>query len=179
MTTIGVNYGQALYDLAVEAGQTAEILSQLQVLQESFAQETDFVRLLSSANIPKTERCQVLDDSFRDRVHPYVLNFLKLLTEKGHIRQFDSCVKAYRQQHYTDQNILEVRAVSAVEMTPQQKQRLQDKLCAVTGKSISLICRVDASCLGGVRLDYDGKRVDGTVKHRLEDISRMLKNTVL
>ena len=39
--------------------------------------------------------------------------------------------------------------------------------------------RVDASCLGGVRLDYDGKRVDDTVSHRLDAVRTLLKNTVL
>ena len=179
MTAIGANYGQALYSLAVEEGQAAQILDQLQVLQKSFSEEPSFIRLLSAANISKAERCQILEDSFRDRVHPYVLNFLKILTEKGHIRQFESCVKTYRQQHYADQNILEVLAVTAVEMTEDQQQRLKEKLATITGKSIDLICRVDGACLGGVRLDYDGKRLDGTVKNRLEDIGKMLKNTVL
>jgi F0F1-type ATP synthase delta subunit len=38
---------------------------------------------------------------------------------------------------------------------------------------------VDAACIGGVRLDYDGKRVDGTVSNRLEKLGSLLKNTVL
>ena len=38
---------------------------------------------------------------------------------------------------------------------------------------------VDAACLGGVRLDYDGKRVDDTVRHRLDTVRRMLVNATL
>ena len=60
-----------------------------------------------------------------------------------------------------------------------KKERLSQKLQAVTGKTIDLCNRVDPSCLGGVRLDYDGKRVDDTVSHRLGSISALLKNTVL
>ena len=33
--------------------------------------------------------------------------------------------------------------------------------------------------LGGLRLSYDGKQVDGTVKNRLDAIGKLLKNTVL
>ena len=33
--------------------------------------------------------------------------------------------------------------------------------------------------LGGLRLNYDGKQVDGTVKNRLDTIGKLLKNTVL
>ena len=39
--------------------------------------------------------------------------------------------------------------------------------------------RVDPQVLGGVRLDYDGKRLDDTVSHRLDAVRRLLKNTVL
>ena len=64
-------------------------------------------------------------------------------------------------------------------MTGEQKEKLSQKLHTVTGKTIDLVNRVDPGCLGGVRLDYDGKRVDDTVQHRLRSISALLKNTVL
>ena len=44
---------------------------------------------------------------------------------------------------------------------------------------IKLCCRVDPAVLGGVRLDYDGKRLDDTVSHRLDAIRGLLKDTVL
>ena len=79
MTEVGNVYGESLYELAKEEGLTREIGAQLKVLQLSFRQEPDFARLLSSPNLAKAERCQILDDSFRGSVHPYVLNFLKIL----------------------------------------------------------------------------------------------------
>ena len=88
MTDVGSVYGASLYELAKEESLTTEIREQLSVLQESFRQEPDFVRLLSSPNLSKAERCQILDDSFRGKVHPYILNFLKILTEKNYIRHF-------------------------------------------------------------------------------------------
>jgi len=38
---------------------------------------------------------------------------------------------------------------------------------------------VDPACIGGIRLDYDGRRIDDTIIHRLEAMSSMLKNTIL
>ena len=49
----------------------------------------------------------------------------------------------------------------------------------MTGKTILLANRVDPTCLGGVRLDYDGQRLDDTVSHRLDSVRELLKNTVL
>ena len=83
MTEVGNVYGESLYELAKEENLTKLIGQQLAVLQASYRQEPDFIRLLSSPNLTKAERCQILDDSFRGKVHPYLLNFMKILTEKG------------------------------------------------------------------------------------------------
>ena len=137
------------------------------------------MRLLSAPNLTKDERCRILDDSFRGKINPYVLNFMKILTEKGYMRYFADCCKEYRAAFNRDHGILEVCAVSAVPLSADQTERLTQKLAKVTGKTIDLHNRIDPACLGGIRLDYDGKRLDDTVSHRLESIGALLKNTVL
>ena len=179
MTDVANVYGEALYSLAKEEDLSQTILTQLKTLDSCFAQEPDFLRLLGAPNLPKAERCQILDECFRDKVEPYVQNFLKILTEKGYIRHFSGCVKSYREHYNQDNDILPVTAVTAIAMTDDQRTRLTDKLHRITGKHIELVNRIDPNCLGGVRLDYDGKRVDDTVSHRLDAVRSMLKNTVL
>ena len=179
MTQVGNVYGEALYDLARSEGLDEQILREITVLNESFGQEPEFLRLLAAPNVSKEERCQIIDSSFREKVHPYVLNFLKILTEKGYPRHFADCCEAYRGHYNADHGILPVKAVSAIALTEDQSARLCEKLGKITGKTIELTNRVDPDVLGGIRLDYDGKRVDGTVANRLDTISNLLKNTVL
>ena len=105
--------------------------------------------------------------------------FLKILTENGYPRHFSDCCEAYRVHFNADHGILPVKAVSAVALTEDQSARLCEKLQALTGKTIELTNRVDPDVLGGIRLDYDGKRLDDTVSHRLESIRNMLNTTVL
>ncbi len=179
MTEAGSVYGQALYDLALSEGLTQIIRDQLEVLHQSFAAEPDFIRLLSTPALSKEERCQILDNSFRDKLQPYLLNFLKILTEKGYMRHFSDCCVAYRDCYNRDNGILPVKAVTAIPLTDDQKKRLSEKLSAITGKTIDLDIRIDPGVLGGIRLDYDGKRLDDTVSHRLDMVRNILKNTVL
>ena len=179
MTEVGNVYGESLYELAKEENLTKLIGDQLAVLQQAFRQEPDFIRLLSSPNLTKTERCQILDDSFRGRVHGYLLNFLKILTEKGYMRYFSDCCDAYTEHYDQDNGILRVDAVSAVELTDAQKEKLMQKLSRITGKEIALRNRIDPAVLGGIRLDYDGQRLDDTVSHRLDAIRTVLNKTVL
>lgn len=179
MTEVGSVYGQALYTLAKEENLTGQILEELKALDTAFGETPEFLKLLSAPNLSKEERCAILDSSFRGKVHPYVLNFLKILTEKGYARHFSPCAAAYRDAYQQDNGILPVSAVTAVALTEDQAQRLSRKLEALTGKTIELQNRIDPDVLGGVRLDYDGKRVDDTVANRLARIGSLLKNTVL
>ena len=179
MTQIGNVYGEALYTLARDERLDDMILEQLRVLNQSFGQEPEFLKLLAAPNLTKEERCGIIDQCFRGKVHTYVCSFLKLLTEKGYIRRFPDCVEVYRQMYNEEHGILCVTAVTAVALTKAQEAKLCAKLTGLTGKTIDLTNRVDPSCMGGVRLDYDGKRLDDTVSHRLDAIRAMLKNTVL
>ena len=132
MTEVGSVYGQSLYELAKDESLTKLMGEQLAILQEAFRQEPDFIRLLSSPSLTKSERCQILDDSFRGKVHGYLLNFLKILTEKGYMRYFSDCCDAFTQHYDQDNGILRVNAVSAVELTTEQKDKLTRKLSRIT-----------------------------------------------
>ena len=68
--------GQGLYALAKEESLEEAILQELDLLKAAFAEEPDFLKLLSSANVPKEERLEIIDSSFRGKAQPYVLNFL-------------------------------------------------------------------------------------------------------
>lgn len=179
MTETGTIYGGALYDLAEAEGLSGEILEQLKALEMGFAREPVFLKLLCSHRLSKAERCNILDESFREKVHPYVLNFLKILTEKDHVRHFSDCAAAYRIRYNARNNILPVTAVTAVAMTREQTVRLTEKLEKLTEKSINLTNRVDPAVLGGVRLDFDGKCMDDTLIHRLDSVRNLLNHTIL
>ena len=179
MTEAASVYGEALYALAKDENKSDLMLQQLKALDESFAAEPDFLRLLSAPNLSKIERKEILDTCFKGKAEPYLLNFLKILMEKGYIRQFSSCVQFFCQRYNEDHGIMPVSAVTAVPMTDSQKEKLSAKLAGITGKQIELTNTIDPACIGGVRLDYDGKRVDDTIIHRLDAVSSMLKNTIL
>jgi len=143
MTQAANTYAQALYDLAKDEGLGKIILSELLVLKSVFADTPQYSKLLSTPDIPKQERCGILDEAFRGKVHPYVLNFLKILTEKGYIRQFPDCCDAYRSFYNEDNGILVVKAQSAVALTDAQKKKLTHNLLGFTDNSMA-ICRMIA-----------------------------------
>ncbi len=179
MTHAAKIYASALYDLAKDEALGTIIYGEIKSLDQAFVSEKDFLRLLSTPNLSIDERLSIIDNSFKGKLHAYTLNFLKLLTEKGYILKFHECVSAYRDLYNEDNGILPVKVVTAEPLDEKQALRLKVRLGTITGKDVELIQQVDPACLGGIRLDYDGKRVEDTIAGRLEAVRRTLKNTVL
>ena len=170
MTEIAKMYGGSLYDLAAEEGLEPRILGELDEAAAILKGDPAYLHLLSIPSIPKKERCALLDEAFRGQIHPYLLNFLKILCEKGTLRELPGCARAYRIRYNAAHGILEATAISAVALTKEQTARLQEKLEAVTGKQIDLKTKVDPAVLGGIRLDIEGTELDGTVQNRLASL---------
>lgn len=179
MTELAKRYGGSLYDLAVEEGLESRLLQELDLAVEIFHREPDYLRLLSTPNIPKKERTALLDEAFGSSAHPYLVNFLKILCDEGALRELAGCARAYRVRYNSDHGIVEVTAVSAVELDDAAREKLRAKLAAMTGKTIELTVRVDPAVLGGIRLDMEGTRLDGTVRHRLDALRADIANVML
>lgn len=172
-------YGGSLYELAAEEGAAEEMLEQLRQVIEIFDREPDYWRFLSTLSISKEERCKALDEALNGHVQPYLLNFIKLLCENGTIRQLKGCAREFVRRYNADRGIVEVCAVTAVDMGQPLREKLVAKLQEILGKTVELTCRVDPACVGGVLLELPGRQLDGTVKQRLNTLAAALRGAAV
>ena len=179
MTRTAKTYGGALYDLAQEEHLEDALAADLAGVQAVLDENPDYLRLLCTPSVPKEERRRLLDEAWRGQIHPYVLNFMKLLCDNGTLRELSGCTREYRRRYNAAHDILEVRAVTAVALRPELQDRLKTRLETLTGKKIELSSRVDESVIGGVLLELPDRQLDGTVAYHLEEIQRILRNTVI
>ncbi len=178
MTEAGKMYGNALYELAADEKLEDRLLDELTQVSQLMCAQPDYIKLLSLPSLPRAERCKALDEVFSGKIHAYLLNFLKLLCEKGEMRSLPDCQKQYKAAYNEAHGILEAVAVTAVPMTDAQTDALREKLARITGKTISLTQREDPACMGGVRLEVGGTQLDGTIQNRLDELGRLLRATV-
>ena len=83
----------------------------------------------------------------------------------------DCCFEAFKSRYYEDHNIAEAVVTSVCPLSEEQQKRLKEKLKKISGKEIILIQKTDPALLAGVRVELDGKLLDGTVKNRISEIS--------
>ena len=174
MTEFGREYGEGLYALCAEEQIEAPVLQQLQTLKAVFRENADFVKLLANMSMSKKERVAIVDQTLKGQMHEYVLNFLKLLVERGGMPEFSECVAAYQENYNRDHGVAVAEVTTARPLSEKQRADLLNKLSAMTGKEIVIKEKVDPALLGGVLLQLDGRRYDNTLLGRLNTMKQSI-----
>lgn len=170
MTKLSKLYGGSLYDLAVSEHLTEALWKEAEMVRQLFLDNAGYLRLLSEPSIPRSERISLLDTAFGRQLHPYLLNFLKLLCENGILREYNGCCREFQERYYKDQNIAEAIVTSARPLMKAQADALTKRLENISKKTVILTEKVDCRVLGGLKVELDGQEFDGTVKKRFDNI---------
>lgn len=174
MTRVSEEYATALFSLALEEGVKKEVAESLEAVKAVFAQYPEYADLLAAPSIPFDERARVLDEAFEGRVHEYALSFMKLVCQRGHIRDLDECIDGYLKLYEASDGIAAAEVTSAAELTDAQKDALKTKLEAKLNRRVELTCTVDESILGGIIVRVDGNVMDGSLRTKLRSIKGAL-----
>lgn len=168
MTELAREYGEGLYILARDEDLRERIGQELKEITQILRQQPDFLRLLASRAINLEERLGVVDNAFANQAHPYMVNFMKLLIQRGSIDAFYDCAKWFSERYNEDFGIVEACVTTAKPLSEEQLAALKEKLDQMTGKNVILITHVDPALIGGVRVEMNGQKFDNTIQNRLE-----------
>ena len=93
--------------------------------------------------------------------------------------EYAGCCEEFTRRYNADHNIAEAVVTSAVTLSGEQMAALKAKLEKISGKTVSLIQKKDPTVLAGLRVELEGKQLDGTVQGRLSGISRKLNELIV
>lgn len=179
MSDISIEYSRALFELAEEEHTEAEMLEELRFLNKLFQENEDFIKILASSNILLSERLNVIAQAFDGRLSEYVCSFLKLITEQGYAFYIPRCIEIFEKMYYEKYKITIAYVQSAIALSEKQKTALTQKLQIYCGKTVQLQCSVIPELIGGICVTIDGKRLEGTIKHRIDAIRSNLQKATL
>ena len=179
MTDIARLYGDSLYDLASEEQMAGKIGLQMRQIRGLFAENPDYMRLLQEPSIPLKTRQDLIEEAFGTQAERYLVSYLKLLCEKGLLREYADSCQEYTRRYHADHGIAEAVVTSARPLTQEQTSALTAKLEQISGKKISLTCKTDPRLIAGLRVELEGRLLDGTAAGRVQEISRRLENTIV
>lgn len=176
---VSKRYASALFELAFEEQNHHKVQEELGFILSCIKDEPSFFELLKSPLITADEKKDIISNVFRDRVSMEVLNFLRIIIDKGREAYIEDIVKEYILLVDSVINKVDAVAITAVPMEKQDLLTLQTNLSKSSGKNIQLQNQVDPTIIGGVLVKIGDKVIDGTIKNRLATMQEQLSKILV
>lgn len=99
--------------------------------------------------------------------------FLDSINE-GLLASFDKVYSGFINEYDRAHHSLTINVVSAFPIEENEERMILNKLEALTGKKVELVCEVDSSLLGGIIIKFDKYEIDGSLKAKLNEIKKSI-----
>ena len=167
-------YARALYDAALEQNALADIVADIDTLQELIEMSEEFGQLISSPVLSPQFKSETFEQIFADVMQPLTINFLKLLASKQRERYFLAIIDVFSAIVDEAAGRLVAQVTTAVPLTPEQEVQLTGHLRAYSGKQVRLATTVDAEIQGGFIVQLDDTVFDASVATQLQRLRQQL-----
>ena len=166
-------YTRALFEIADENGVLEDVQKGLQRIDSTFKSLPELEEYLTSPQIDWKLKSEIVVNLSKG-LSEYIVNFTKVVLEKE--RQI---ILPQVPEHF--QRMLDLRAkrskavlTTVVPASEDVKKQLQNKLKQIFGEEFVLENEIDPDIIGGMKVRMGYTVIDGTIKRKLEELSRLL-----
>lgn len=169
MTQTGMNYGKVLFELGVSNETVME-------LQNIFSNSEELVDTLKNPVVSVTSKRHIIDKLFGGSRYPaVVVNFLKKVSDNGHMDEISEIFESYLACYYEANKIVTAKLYYVTEPQPEQIEGFKTYLCKqYQAKEARLELIQDESLMGGFILSVKNHEIDKSLKGRLKSMRQRL-----
>jgi F-type H+-transporting ATPase subunit delta len=168
-------YASALMEVGLENNLLEEFHKQFSEIINQLNREEGFQKLLNSPLITNKEKKEIIKEVFGKYINPYLLNFIFVVIDNKRQKNIKDIFLGFQDMVYEKNNILAVKAVSAVALNKQQINSLKNRLAQQFNKEIIIENKIDPSIMGGLVIYAENRILDGSIKGKLEKLKTELK----
>ena len=172
----GRRYGQAIFELAQEQGETAQWGQDVALVAEAFA-DPDFNALLKHAGVPAEDK-QSAVDTVLGGVNPMVRNMVNLLVARGLVDAIPEACEEYAELLDRQEGRQRVEVTTAVPLEPPEVERITSFISGLIGREVVVTARVDEEVLGGLVIQIGDRLLDGSARARLDGLRERLASGI-
>jgi F-type H+-transporting ATPase subunit delta len=162
-----------LFEAAKEAGRLAEVGEELADFVEATRQVPELHELLRNPQLDARAKVAAVDAVAGD-ADPLVRNLLRLLIEKGRGAEVEEVAAEFERLAAIEEGRLSVALTTAFELSDDEAQAIVGQIERSSGRRVEATRTVDPSLIGGIVVQAGSRRVDASVRGRLDRLGREL-----
>ncbi|HBB33203.1 MAG TPA: F0F1 ATP synthase subunit delta [Cyanobacteria bacterium UBA8803] len=171
-------YAEALMSVAQSNNLTQQFGEDVESLLNLLAESPELQQFLGSPVVKAEDKEAVLQRIAGDQMHPYMVNFLKILVQRRRILFLEVICKQYQALlRKLNQTVL-AEVTSAVALNEGQQQAIREKVIGITGaRNVELDTKIDPDLIGGVIIKVGSQVIDSSLRGQLRRIALRLSSS--
>jgi F-type H+-transporting ATPase subunit delta len=166
-------YARALFEAAQDEGRLDAVHEQVGQLRELFSSNEELRLVLENPEIDSRVKEDILA-RIAEGSDELVVNFVKLLAEKGRAAELDEVAEELDALVAAEQRVLDVELTTAHELSDAEFERITKQIEQASGRAVQAERKVDPELIGGIVLQAGSMRLDASVRGRLERLRHEL-----
>jgi F-type H+-transporting ATPase subunit delta len=171
---LGSVYAKALLGAAEKAGQSRQVLEELESLvQDVLDKLPQLDAAFASPRLSAEEKSALIDHSLGKRVSVTMLHFLKVLARHGRLDCLRAILQAAKKLYNELRGRVEVRVETAYPLSNPIRERIVARLTQMLGREVVLTTEINGDLLGGLVVRIGDTVYDGSVAARLKSMQEV------
>jgi len=170
---ISGRYSGALFELALEKNTLDEYLEQVKLVKEVFS-DGEFKKFINHPQVDAESKLKFIESALKGKVSDDILGLFNVMLHKNRepeiIDVLDSFIE--RADKYARRTVAHV--TSAVPLSDAQLNGISENISKKLNKQVEVKTYVNPELMGGISVKVDGMVIDGTIKKRMDDLTKQL-----
>lgn len=173
---VSKTYGEALFALAMEEQRLDEFYEAACNMVKVLKENEEFEKLMRHPRFTREEKAAIIEETFTGQIPKEMIGMLILLVKKGHAADILSVFRHFISMVKEEKQIGRAKVVSAIALSDEQKAKVEKRLLETTKyESFEMDYSVDESLIGGMVIRIGDRVVDSSVKTKLYELTRNLR----
>ena len=177
VTGVSGRYASALFALAQEQRETADVAAALQTFDKMIAESADLQRLVRSPVFSADEQVKAVG-ALLDRagIKGIAANFIRLVAAKRRLFVIREMIADFATLWDQARGVTRANVTTAAPLTDDHIAALKEQLKATSGgRDVELNVKLDPSIIGGLIVQLGSRMVDGSLRTKLTAIRNRMK----
>ena len=175
MSKLARRYSVALYELAEEENKFAEYREEVKSLIDVWSKNPQLREFLSNQLVSKEDKKLFLDDVFKGKVSSYILNFLKIIVDKGRAAYLEEILKDFDALGNEKLNIKQGILYTPMDLTKDEVKLIEKSIGDKLNETVILKVVKDYSLIAGIKVIVNDKIFDNSIIYKLTELKNTLR----